>query len=90
MHLSPAIPFDTYNVSSSSCLARFQNVKSSLTSGLSLRGPPTKMPPYSCTGGKYPRNNPRILKIVVPLRRRIGGVGQFTGGGEPWDDLVFS
>ena len=36
------------------------------------------------------RNDPRILKIVISLRRRMGGVSQFTGGGKPWDELFAS
>jgi hypothetical protein len=45
------------------------------------------MPPSAGIGTKYPRDDPRILKIVVPLRRRMGRVGQFAGGGKPWDEF---
>src|SRR5215831_9606776 len=45
-------------------------------------------PAYSCAPLKYSGNHPRILKIVVPVGRRMGRVGQFASGGKPWDDLL--
>src|SRR5205809_8077723 len=47
-----------------------------------------EMPPYARTGVKDSRNDPGMLKKVVPLRRRMGGVGQFAGGGKPRDELI--
>jgi hypothetical protein len=35
-----------------------------------------EMPSYARTGVKYSRNDPRILKIVISLRRRMGGVSR--------------
>src|SRR5215471_12649822 len=45
------------------------------------------MSPSVGIGAEYPRDDPGILKTVIPLRRRMGRVGQFTGRGKPWDEL---
>src|ERR1035441_3243049 len=49
-----------------------------------------EMPSHTLTGAKDSRNDPRILKVVVPLRRQMGGVGPFAGGGKPWGELFAS
>ena len=45
------------------------------------------MAPSVCSEAKYSRNDPRILKKVVALRRQIGRVSQFPNRGQPRNDL---